>query len=142
MLDSKRQPLLGLYAALLHLYPSSFRRQFGQQMLAAFSDLLDDRGPLLASSIILREFLFTLFREHLDDPASLAHFIRVLLCPLPPVAIYTAVLAHIRNFEGFALFTSWLICILASFWQTRSRGRDCLVRTMLASVVGMLLPLA
>ena|SRR6266850_1983906 len=142
MSDSKRQPLLGLYAALLHLYPSNFRREFGQQMLVAFSDLLDDRGPVLASSIIFREFVSTLFREHLDDPASIAHFIRALLCPLPPVVIYSAVLAHVRNFEEFAFFTFWLICILASFWQTRCRGRECLVRAMLASAVGMLLPLA
>jgi len=111
-------------------------------MLATFADLLDDRGPLVASSLILREFCSTLFREHLDDPASLAHLIRVLLCPLPPVVIYATVLGHVRNFEEFAFFTFWLICILASFWQTRCRGRECLVRTMLASVVGMLLPLA
>jgi hypothetical protein len=142
MHNRKHNALLAIYAALLHLYPSNFRRQFGMDMLDTFSDLMHHRGPLLASSLILREFFSTLFREHLDDPASLARLIRLLLCLLPPLAIYAAVLAHIRNVEEFAFFTFWLICILVSFWQTRCRGRECLVRTMLMSVVGMLLPLA
>jgi hypothetical protein len=138
----KNKPLVALYAALLHLYPSSFRRRFGQEMLAAFSDLLNDFGPLPAISVLLREFLRSLFREHSDDPSSLVFAIRALLCPLPPMILYAIVLANVRDFDEFFFFTFWLICILASFWQTGCRGRAFLARTMLASLLGVLFPLA
>ena len=55
---------------------------------------------------------------------------------------YLAIVSHTQKFEELVLFTFWLICILTALWQTRCRGRECLVRTMVCSVVGMLLPLA
>src|SRR5258706_8137654 len=108
MAISKKKPLVALYAALLHLYPSSFRRKFGGEMLAAFSDLLNDLGALSALSVLLREFLPSLFREHSDDPSSLIFAIRALLCPLPPMILYAIVLAHVRAFDEFFFFTFWL----------------------------------
>jgi hypothetical protein len=142
MNDPSHGYLLRIYAALLHLYPSNFRRQFGPDMLDAFSQLIDHHGPLLASILILREFVPTLLREHFDDPASLARLIRQILCPLPALILYAAALARVQHLEEFALLTFWLICILTAFWNTGCRGRLCLLRTSAASVIGMLLPLA
>ena len=46
-----------------------------------------------------------------------------------------------HSFDEYFLSTSWTLCILASLYLTRCRGRRCLVRTTLASVLGMLLPM-
>jgi hypothetical protein len=142
MSNPRHKPLLDLYAALLHLYPASFRRQFREQMLTTFSDILDDRGRRSGLFLILCELIPSLLREHLDEPASLIFSIRALLCALPPLAIYSAIVSHAKSFDEIALFTFWLICILTAFRQTGCRGRECLIRTMAFSVVGMLLPLA
>ena len=50
-------------AALLRLYPSNFRRQFEEEMLETFSLVLDERGALPASLLILRELIPTLLGE-------------------------------------------------------------------------------
>jgi len=134
--------LLAVYAALLRLYPLSFRRQFGAEMLETFSELLNYHGPVVASLLILREFFPTLLREHLDDPSSIGRLIRGMLCPIPVLIIYAASIARVENVEEFALSTFWLICILAAFWNTGCRGVECLLRTMGASVLAMLLQLA
>jgi len=142
MSNPRHKPLLDLYATLLRLYPASFRRQFRQEMLTTFSDVLEDRGRRSGLFLILCELIPSLLREHLDDPASLIFSIRALLCALPPLAIYFAIVSHAKTFDEIALFTFWLICILAAFRQTGCRGRECLIRTVVLSVVGMLLPLA
>jgi hypothetical protein len=142
MHEPRLQFLLSIYAGLLHLYPSDFRRQFGADMLDTFTDLLEQHGPVLASLLILREFIPTLLREHLDDPANLSRLIRQTFCPLPALILYAAAVSRVQHVEEFALITFWLICILSSFWNTGCRGRICLARTAAASVVGMLLPLA
>jgi len=142
MAKPRHKPLLDLYAALLHLYPASFRHQFRGEMLATFSDILEDRGRRCAFLVVLCELIPSLLREHLDDSSSFVFSIRLLLCALPPLGIYFAIVFHTQKFDELALFTFWLICILAALWQTRCRGRECLLRTMIASVVGMLFPLA
>jgi len=141
MPDRKHKLLLALYAALLHLYPANFRRQFGQEMLAAFADTRDERGLVAALSLLIGDLLPTLLREHLEDSSSLVFIIRALLCALPPLILYTVAVAHVQNIDEFALLTFWLICIFAAYWQTGCRGRACLLRTMIASVGGMLFPL-
>ena len=140
--ERSRHPLLSIYAALLRLYPSDFRQQFADEMLETFSRVLDEQGPLFASLLILRELLPTLFREHLDDPANLNRLIRRMLCPIPAMILYATSIARVQHIEEFALSTFWLICILASFWKNGCRGRVCLIRTVTASVMGMLFPLA
>src|SRR5688500_1920600 len=99
--------LLAVYAMLLRLYPASFRRQFGAEMLETFSELLNCHGPVAASLLILREFLPTLLREHLDDPSSVGRLIRGMLCPIPALMIYAALVARVVNVEEFALSTFW-----------------------------------
>ncbi len=142
MANPRLKPLLDLYAALLHFYPASFRRAFRREMLTTFSNILEDRGRRCGLFIILCELIPSLLREHLDDPSSLIFSIRLLLSALAPLGIYFAIVSHAQKFDELALFTFWLICILTALWQTRCRGRECLIRTMLSSVVGMLLPLA
>ncbi len=142
MPNPRHKPLLDLYAGLLHLYPADFRRQFRREMLTTFSDVLQDRGRRCGFFLIICDLIPSLLREHFDDPSSFIFSIRLLLCCLPPLGIYFAIVSHTQNFEELALFTFWLICILTALWQTRCRGRECLIRTMVCSVVGMLLPLA
>src|SRR5678816_1332347 len=99
-MNEPRHPfILSLYAALLRLYPSDFRRKFGADMLEDFSQLLDHHGPVPASILIFREFVPTLLREHLDDPASLSRLIRQTLCPLPALILYAAALSRVQHLE-------------------------------------------
>ena len=142
-MDERRQhPLLSIYAALLRLYPSDFRRNFEQEMLQDFSQVLDERGPLDASLLVCREILPTLLREHLDDPANLLGLIRWMLAAIPALLVYAFAIGRVQHVEEFVLSTFWLICILVAFWKTGCRGRIFLVRTVAASTVGTLLPLA
>ena len=143
LMDNRQHhPLLCIYAALLRLYPPDFQQQFGQDMLATFSQVLEGRGGLSAALLILRELLPTLFREHLDDPANLVRVIRWMLAAVPALLIYAAAVGRVQHVEEFILSTFWLMCILTAFWKSGCRGRICLRRTMAASVLGMLLPLA
>src|ERR1043165_2893070 len=107
MPDRKQQFLLALYSILLRLYPASFRNQFGQEMLDAFSEVLEGRGTLAAFSLLMSDLLPTLLREHLEDCSSILLAIRGLLCLLPPIALYALVLAHIQNLDEFGLITFW-----------------------------------
>jgi hypothetical protein len=142
MSHSNHKPLVTLYAALLHLYPANFRRQFAAEMLDTFNDLLHHHGPLLASSTVLRELPPTLLREHLDDPTTLSHVLRLIFSPLPAIALYIAALTRIQKIEELFVFTCWTLSILAALYLTRCRGLDCLLHTTLASILGLLLPLA
>ena len=139
--NHSRHFLLSIYAALLRLYPPSFQQQFGREMLETVSNVLEQQGAGAASLLVLRELIPTLLREHLDDPANLAALVRRMLCPLPALLIYSAAIARVQRMEEFVLSTFWLICMLSAFWRSGCRGRVCLMRSMAASVVGMLLPL-
>jgi hypothetical protein len=46
--------MIRLYRVLLHLYPSSFRFEYGDAMLAAFADVYDAATPLERVGLILR----------------------------------------------------------------------------------------
>src|SRR5688572_6458591 len=127
----RRQPLLAGYAALLHVYPPTFRRQFGQQMLSDSAEILEHRGGIAACALVVRELPSTLLREHLDDPTAMTFLLRLLLCSIPPLAICTAALSRAARVEEFALITFWTLCILGALVKTRCRGPSCLVRTML-----------
>jgi hypothetical protein len=64
----------GVYAALLHLYPRQFRQDYGDDMLAAFSDMRTRwRGrPIAFWTFVLRDSLSAAGRERLDAMRWLA----------------------------------------------------------------------
>lgn len=65
--------ILKIYGILLHLYPTSFRNEFEEQMLLDFSDMAIDaseKGRFSFALFFLRElvdFPFNLLRVHLND---------------------------------------------------------------------------
>jgi hypothetical protein len=140
--DRSQHPLLSVYARLLRLYPPEFQRQFSDEMLETFSQILADQGPLAALLMILSELFPTLLHEHLDDSENLSRLIRRMLCPIPALILYAIAVRRVQHLEEFVLCTFWLICLLAALWKSGCRGRVCLLRTMGASILGMLLPLA
>ncbi len=111
-------------------------------MLSDFAEILEHRGGIAACALVVRELPSTLLREHLDDPTAMKFLLRLFLGAIPPLAIYTAALSRAARVEEIVLITFWTLCILAALLKTRCRGLSCLVRTMLASIAGLLLPLA
>lgn len=63
-----------LYAALLHLYPSEFRDEYGDEMLAAFRELRRTRGesPLRFWLFATSDVFTSAARQHLDGMRWLA----------------------------------------------------------------------
>src|SRR6185503_21057072 len=99
--DRPQHPLQSLYAGLLHLYPPEFQRQFSDEMLETFSQVLTENGPLAALLMILRELIPTLVHEHLDDPANLSRLIRRMLCPIPALILYALAVRRVQHIEEF-----------------------------------------
>lgn len=56
-----------LYRALLHLYPSSFRREYGGLMAQAFSDGLTERGTRQTWASIARDLSFSVPQQTLRE---------------------------------------------------------------------------
>ena len=56
-----------LYAALLHLYPRTFRREYGRLMVDAFSDRLDERGTRHTWATIARDLSFSVPQQTLRE---------------------------------------------------------------------------
>ena len=54
------------YRAVLWLYPSEFRREYGQDMQATFVDIAHDRGLWAAISRVALDTVVTLPRYHLE----------------------------------------------------------------------------
>jgi len=63
-----------IYAALLHLYPRQFRREYGDDMLAAFCEMRTRwaRSPIAFWTFVLRDSLCAAGRERLDGMRWLA----------------------------------------------------------------------
>src|SRR4051812_14990693 len=99
MTDPRHKALLALYGAMLRLYPANFRREFGQEMLAAFGDAIDERGPVAALSLLISDFVPSLLHEHLEDSSGVVFAIRALLCAFPPLALYAAAIARVGKME-------------------------------------------
>jgi hypothetical protein len=56
-----------LYGALLHLYPSAFRREYGGLMVDAFSDRLAERGTRQTWASIARDLSFSVPQQTLRE---------------------------------------------------------------------------
>lgn len=63
-----------LYAALLYLYPSEFREEYGDELLAAFRELRQLRGgsPLRFWLFVVSDVFASAARQHLDGMRWLA----------------------------------------------------------------------
>ncbi len=55
-----------MYRLLLHVYPKSFRYEYGDEMLRAFEHRSRDENTLLLWLALLPDLLFTAVREHID----------------------------------------------------------------------------
>lgn len=61
------------YRVLVNLYPASFRREYGEDMVALFEDLVADRGTAAATIRTGVDLLVTVPRYHLEAVMTTSH---------------------------------------------------------------------
>lgn len=66
MLDRPPRLHLGVYRTLLHLYPPSFRREYGHLMTQAFSDRFIERGGRRTWLLIVPDLWFSIPKQILE----------------------------------------------------------------------------
>jgi len=139
------------YRLLLFLYPIHFRKQFGEDMLAAFEDWLDDecrQEPCSLAQvwvIVLWELPLTAAHEHAD---------RVRRCSTSELIRYTSLAARVFALVVVPL-VAWQVTLkFAMPWEeqlplwlglvglawgavaTQGRGMRCLLSATMGGVVG------
>lgn len=62
-----------LYRSLVRLYPSAFRHEYGEDLVAHYADLVTDRGARAARSRIALDLAITIPRYHLDHIMTEQH---------------------------------------------------------------------
>lgn len=96
-----------IYTALLHLYPSSFREEYGSEMLSAFGELREKRGssPLRFWSFIVADVFTSAVRLYLDGTRWLATALFGLAATVATAhaATFTYRYFYHPYFEGTAL---------------------------------------
>src|ERR1051326_7150484 len=96
-----------LYAALLHLYSTEFREEYGDEMLAAFHDLrrARRRSPLRFWLFIVSDVVTSAARQHLDGQRWLATALLGLAATVGTARGVTALYQYFYHpyFEGTAI---------------------------------------
>ena len=62
-----------LYRSLVRLYPSAFRREYGDDLVAHFADLVADRGARAARTRTALDLAITIPRYHLEHVMTEQH---------------------------------------------------------------------
>ena len=62
-----------LYRTLLRLYPSAFRREYGEDLVAHYADLVADRGARAARTRTALDLAITIPRYHLEHVMTEQH---------------------------------------------------------------------
>ena len=130
---TRRRRSVRAYAMLLSLYPGTFRRRFGPEILEAFERLVVDAGPLGAWKAVLGELVPTLAREHAAAASGGARSLpRAVGCLLHPLRFVLAIavpalacgwlLRHATRPEDVAAVTLWFAGVAAGIAGTRGRG--------------------
>lgn len=67
-----------LYRTLVRLYPSAFRREYGEDLVAHYADLIADRGAHAARARTALDLAITIPRYHLEHVMTEQHSATVL----------------------------------------------------------------
>jgi prepilin-type N-terminal cleavage/methylation domain-containing protein/prepilin-type processing-associated H-X9-DG protein len=138
-----------LYGLLICLYPSSFRRAYGESMRSVFAQWLEDeaatdglRGIGRVWWTTLKDFISALLREHGDARTiTPALVIRLLTASLLPAAAYIALHHYLAPSDGLPIIAAWFVLMAIGMICARGRGWACSRNAMLATVVALGLPL-
>jgi prepilin-type processing-associated H-X9-DG protein len=140
-----------LYALLLRLYPSQFRRAYADSMQDIFSRWIEDEAACGGACGILRvwrttlnEFIPTMLREHAEALAPFVRptqLIRLLIASLLPVGLYAALLRYLTHSQNSLVLATWFALIGIAMARARGRGWPCSRNAMLAAAIGIAAPL-
>lgn len=67
-----------VYRSMVRLYPSAFRREYGEDLVAHYADLVADRGPRAARARTALDLAITIPRYHLEHVMTEQHSATVL----------------------------------------------------------------
>jgi hypothetical protein len=62
-----------VYRSLVRLYPSAFRHEYGEDLVAHYGDLVSDRGPRAARARTALDLAITIPRYHLEHVMTEQH---------------------------------------------------------------------
>ena len=67
-----------VYRSLVRLYPSAFRQEYGDDLVAHYADLVDDRGARAARARTALDLAITIPRYHLEHLMTEQHSVTAL----------------------------------------------------------------
>lgn len=104
------------YRILVNLYPASFRREYGQDMVALFEDLIADRGAAAATIRTGVDLVVTVPRYHLEAVMTTPHATAAHTATLAalPILGVSAIMIGLPWWVGTTLILAGAALLLAN----------------------------
>lgn len=110
-----------VYRSLVRLYPSTFRLEYGEDLVAHYADLVADRGARAARARTALDLAITIPRYHLEHVMTEQHSATVLSLVIGLFAIGGLASLMTGVGPGLVLFVVAIVLAVAQ-WSTLSRA--------------------